>query len=66
MKCIVVFGATGDVGRYFIDYLLKCDRNYVIYAIGKRKHFCVFSGNDKVQYISMDITKLFRFRHDNI
>ena len=56
MKCIVVFGATGDVGRYFIDYLLKCDRNYVIYAIGKRKHFCVFSGNDKVQYISMDIT----------
>ena len=28
MKKIVVFGASGDVGRYFIDYLLAKEKKY--------------------------------------
>lgn len=34
MRRIVVFGASGDVGRYFIDYLLTQKAEYQIIAVG--------------------------------
>lgn len=41
MKKIVVFGASGDVGRYFIDYLLTRKAEYQIVTVGNRKHFSI-------------------------
>ena len=41
MKKIVVFGASGDVGRYFIDYLLDQKEEYDIIAVGKGKQFSI-------------------------
>lgn len=56
MKKIVVFGASGDVWRYFIDYLLTRKAEYQIVAVGHRKHFSIFKNCPSVQYYSMDIT----------
>lgn len=33
MKKIIVFGASGDTGRYFIDYLLTNNEKYDIFAV---------------------------------
>lgn len=55
MKKIVVFGASGDVGRYFIDYLLANGEKYDIFAIGRREHLSIFYRNENVTYLSVDI-----------
>lgn len=56
MRKIVVFGATGDLGRYFIDWLLCHNADYDIYAVGHRKEFHVFDHANNVLYYSVDIT----------
>lgn len=56
VKKIVVFGASGDVGRYFIDYLLQNKLEYEIHAVGKRKEFNVFASAENVFYYSVDIS----------
>jgi UDP-glucose 4-epimerase len=55
MKKIVVFGASGDVGRYFIDYLLQRNEEYDIYAVGRRKKFTIFDKYHNVHYLPLDI-----------
>ena len=57
MKKIVVFGASGDVGRYFIDYLLTQKAEYQIIAVGHRKSFSIFKDCPSVQYYPIDITQ---------
>lgn len=57
MKKIVVLGASGDVGRYFIDYLLTNAAGYQIIAVGHQKSFLIFKDCPSVQYHSIDITK---------
>lgn len=56
-KKIVVFGATGDIGRYFVDWLLTHDSDYIVYAVGRRKEFHIFDYADNVIYTSVDITE---------
>lgn len=57
MKKIIIFGASGDIGRYFVEYF--CDNysgnDYEIIASGS-KDINVFD-NFNVQYIKVDITK---------
>ena len=55
MKKIIVFGATGNIGMYLIDYLLdNLDPfEYEVIAVGKR-YFNKFYRN--VEYIQLDIT----------
>ena len=57
MKKILVFGATGDTGRYFVDYFLEnySGNDYEIIASGTRHTDCF----DKmgVKYYPVDITK---------
>lgn len=57
MKKIVVFGASGDVGRYFIDYLLHEKLDCQIIAVGHRKKFSIFNQYPSVHYYSIDITQ---------
>ena len=57
MKKIVVFGATGDVGRYFIDWLLAHKVDYEICAVGHRKEFHIFDYAPNVSYYSVDISR---------
>ena len=56
MKNIVVFGASGDTGRYFIEYFLENynGNEYQIIATGTRKTDC-FDGFG-VPYYQVDIT----------
>lgn len=62
MKNIVVFGASGDIGRYFVDYFIKnysgCE--YRLVACGRRKEN-PFTENE-VEYISLDICDEEEFR----
>ena len=57
MKKIVVFGASGDTGQYFVKYFLKHyeGNEYQIIATGTRKtdYFAQF----EVPYYRVDITK---------
>ena len=62
MKRIVVFGASGDVGRYFIDYLLAQRMGYQIIAVGHRRKFSIFDKYPSVQYYSIDITEKNEFK----
>ncbi len=56
MKKIIVFGASGETGRYFIDYCVskRLDKTYQIIAVGGRKtdFFEKYFG---IVYVSMDI-----------
>ena len=57
MKKIIIFGATGNIGAYFIDY---CKRNidntkYEIVAVG-RKNTQYFKKNG-IEYVQVDICK---------
>ena len=63
MRRIVVFGASGDVGRYFIDYLLTQKAEYQIIAVGHRKSFSIFKDCPSVQYYPIDITQKSEFNH---
>lgn len=57
MKKIVVFGATGDTGKYFIDYFLNNYKGneYEIVATGSRK--TNYFDDLNVKYYQVDITK---------
>lgn len=56
MKKIVVFGASGDTGKYFIDYLIKNENEkYEIIASGSRD--CKYFKKIGITYIKVDITK---------
>ena len=63
MRRVVVFGASGDVGRYFIDYLLTQKAEYQIIAVGHRKSFSIFKDCPSVQYYPIDITQKSEFNH---
>lgn len=53
MKKIVVFGASGDVGRYFIDYLLQEKLDRQIIAVGHRKKFSIFNQYPSISFCSL-------------
>ena len=56
MKKILVFGASGETGRYFVDYYLENKKNeYEIIAIGGR-NTTFFEDYFHIKYIRMDIT----------
>lgn len=57
MKKIVVFGATGDIGRYFIQYFIEHnkDKEVEIVAVGSRK--TDYFKSLGILYYQMDITK---------
>lgn len=58
MKKILVFGASGETGRYFVDYFLQqnCINDYEIIAVGNRKtNF--FTDYFNIKYVQMDITQ---------
>lgn len=56
MKKIIIFGASGGTGRYFIDYCLqnKIDKKFDLIAVGLREK--AFENNPRVEYFSIDIT----------
>lgn len=58
MKKVIVFGASGETGRYFVDYFLKHDVNheYEIIAVGNRET-SFFKKYFHVSYISMNIVE---------
>lgn len=55
MKKILVFGATGNIGKYFIKYILENNiyKEYQIIALGRKK----LEINSKILYLTVDITK---------
>ena len=56
MKNIIVFGATGNIGVYLIDYLHdNIENEYKIYACGRKK--TLFFSKFNIEYINIDITK---------
>lgn len=57
MKKIVVFGASGDTGQYFVKYFLDYYKgtDYQIIATGTRETNCFYKLN--VPYYQVDITK---------
>lgn len=57
MKNIIVFGATGHVGAYTLDYLKnKLPANeYKLFAVGRRD-VSFFEENMDIEYIKVDIT----------
>ncbi|MCR5113446.1 MAG: NAD(P)-dependent oxidoreductase [Acholeplasmatales bacterium] len=56
MKNIIVFGATGNIGVYLIDYLNEnIDSEFKVYACGRRK--TDFFKRYNIEYINIDITK---------
>lgn len=58
MKKIVVLGATGNVGSYFVKYAKErySECQYELIAVGHREKADVF-GKMGIRYISMDISK---------
>lgn len=56
MKKIIVFGATGNIGAYFVDYCKEyLDKKYEVIAVG-RKNTDFFKKNG-IRYIQVDICK---------
>ena len=57
MKKIIVFGASGDTGKYFIDYITKnyCGSEYEIVATGLRE--TDYFEKNNIEYYKVDITK---------
>lgn len=54
MKKIIVFGATGNIGAYFVDYCKKnLPSGFEVIAVG-RKHTDFFTKND-ITYINVDL-----------
>ena len=56
MKKVLVFGASGETGRYFVDYFLEHDTNheYDLVAVGNRKT-SFFEEYFNIPYIQMNI-----------
>lgn len=57
MKYIIVFGASGNIGKYFIKYFKEFNKNdnYEIVAVGRRK--TDFFEKNNVNYFYVDVTK---------
>lgn len=57
MKNIIVFGGSGNIGKYFIKYFKECTKNnnYEIIAVGRRK--TNFFDRNNIKYFNVDITK---------
>lgn len=56
MKKILIFGATGNIGAYFVDYCKQnLNRNYEVIAVGRKK--TDFFKNNGVTYIELDLCK---------
>lgn len=57
MKRIVIFGATGNIGAYLVDYLLNnlAQEEYEVIAVGRRK--TQFFEKMGVSYYQVDITR---------
>ena len=55
MKKIIVFGATGNIGAYLVDYFISFfpKEEYEVIAVGRRK--TNFFKNRNIAYIRMDI-----------
>lgn len=62
MKKVLVFGASGETGRYFVDYFLEHDPNheYELIAIGNRKT-TFFEEYFHIPYIQMNIVDKIEF-----
>ena len=62
MKKVLVFGASGETGRYFVDYFLEHDSNheYELIAIGNRKT-TFFEEYFHIPYIQMNIVDKIEF-----
>ena len=60
MKKIVIFGATGNIGAYFVDYCKKRidEKEYQIIAVG-RKQTDFFQKKD-IEYINVAILPIFK------
>lgn len=61
MKKIIVFGASGDTGKYFIDYLMSHNSNneYEIIASGSKE--IDYFKKIGINYCKVDITKMEEF-----
>lgn len=56
MNNLLIFGATGDTGRYLVDYLLEQGiSNEQIIASGSRKE-CEYFENRNIKYLDIDIS----------
>lgn len=58
MKKIIVFGASGAIGKYFVNYYceqMMRNEEYFVYAVGKRNEN-PFRGLPNIEYINMDIS----------
>ena len=53
MKKIVIFGATGNIGAYLVDYLKKFLDDFQIIATGRKN--TNFYNNKGIDYINVDI-----------
>ena len=60
MKKIVIFGASGDIGKYLVDYFIEhSKKKYEIVAVGTRRDPFFVSLN--IPYYQVDITKKEQF-----
>ena len=61
MKKIIVFGATGNTGKYLVEYLIdNMDLNqFEIIAVGRKER--PIELNEKVSYFAVDITEKEKF-----
>lgn len=57
MKKIIIFGATGNIGAYLVDYCKKHlnESNYEVIAVGRKE--TNFFEKHGIQYIRVDITR---------
>ena len=57
MKNVLVFGATGNIGVYLVDYLKEqfADSEYRVIAVGRRN--TSFFEEQGIEYLQVDVTK---------
>lgn len=63
MKNIVIFGGSGAVGRYFVNYFLENiddGNDYQLYVVGSRER-TLFLEYEKVTYVAVDISQKDQF-----
>ncbi|MGB5982860.1 MAG: NAD(P)-dependent oxidoreductase [Nonlabens sp.] len=55
MKKVIVLGATGSLGTYFVDYLV--DQGVEVIACGRKTEVKDYYQSRNIEYISVDMTK---------
>lgn len=55
LKKVIVFGASGDIGKYFVKYCNEMKKEIQIIAVGTKK--IDYFDNMGIQYYQIDITK---------